>query len=49
MTATTESERQAATNAEDLELAGLLLATLPRLGKMAMAATEPRRRDVAAA
>jgi len=40
MTATTESERQAATNAEDLELAGLLLATLPRLGKMAMAATE---------
>ncbi len=34
----TVSERHTPSKAEDLELAGLLLATLPRLGKMAMAA-----------
>jgi DNA-binding MarR family transcriptional regulator len=33
------SERASATRTDDLELAGLLLATLPRLGKMAMAAS----------
>jgi DNA-binding MarR family transcriptional regulator len=35
---TTVSERHAPSKTDDLELAGLLLATLPRLGKMAMAA-----------
>lgn len=36
---TTASERPTLSKTEDLELAGLLLATLPRLGKMAMAAS----------
>ena len=40
MTATNAGERQASAKTDDLELAGLLLATLPRLGKMAMAATD---------
>src|SRR6266705_26429 len=35
---TTVSERHPPSKTDDLELAGLLLATLPRLGKMAMAA-----------
>ncbi|HEV8535736.1 MAG TPA: MarR family transcriptional regulator [Candidatus Limnocylindria bacterium] len=39
MTATL-SERSAAARADELELAGLLLATLPRLLKMAMSASE---------
>ena len=36
---TTLTERSGATRSDDLELAGLLLATLPRLGKMAMHAS----------
>ena len=35
----TLTERTGATRSDDLELAGLLLATLPRLGKMAMHAS----------